>query len=75
MLCTKDVPQAIALGELFTLVDLKDVYFYVPIAPHHRQFLCFSRLALSVQSLSVRSLFLSQGVNQLRCSVPLALSA
>ncbi len=28
--------------EWFTLVDLKDAYFHVPIAPHHKQFLRFA---------------------------------
>ena len=29
-------------GEWFASIDLKDAYFHVPIAPHHRQFLQFA---------------------------------
>ena len=42
MLTVADVLGAIAPGEWFTSVDLKDAYFHVPIAARHRQFLRFS---------------------------------
>lgn len=42
MLRTVDVLQAVAREDWFTSVDLKDAYFHVPIAPHHRQFLRFA---------------------------------
>lgn len=42
MLRTVDVLQAIAQGDWFTSVDLKDAYFHVPVAPRHRQFLRFA---------------------------------
>jgi hypothetical protein len=42
MLSTAEVLRTVARGEWFTLVDLKDAYFHVPIAPHHRQFLRFA---------------------------------
>ncbi|XP_062372037.1 uncharacterized protein LOC134059609 [Sardina pilchardus] len=42
MLTTAEVLRTVARGEWFTSVDLKDAYFHVPIAPHHRQFLRFA---------------------------------
>ncbi|XP_029441848.1 LOW QUALITY PROTEIN: uncharacterized protein LOC115081559 [Rhinatrema bivittatum] len=42
MLRTVDVLQTITPGDWFTSVDLKDAYFHVPVAPHHRQFLRFA---------------------------------
>lgn len=42
MLRTVDLLQAIAPGDWFTSIDLKDAYFHVPVAPHHRQFLRFA---------------------------------
>lgn len=42
MLSTAEVLRTIARGEWFTSIDLKDAYFHVPIAPHHRQFLRFA---------------------------------
>ncbi|XP_072219103.1 uncharacterized protein [Leuresthes tenuis] len=42
MLRMADVLQSVALGAWFVLIDLKDSYFHVPIAPHHRQFLRFA---------------------------------
>lgn len=41
----------------FVSVDLKDAYFHVPIAPHHRKFLRFSfQGQLPIQSSTIRSL-------------------
>ena len=42
MLRTVDVLQAVSEKDWFTSIDLKDAYFHVPIAPHHRQFLRFA---------------------------------
>jgi hypothetical protein len=42
MLSTAEVLRTAARGEWFTSVDLKDSYFHVPIASHHRQFLRFA---------------------------------
>ncbi|XP_074506781.1 uncharacterized protein LOC141776850 [Sebastes fasciatus] len=42
MLRMTDVLQSIAQGAWFVSIDLKDAYFHVPIAPHHRQFLRFA---------------------------------
>ena len=42
MLSIRDVLQAISPGDWFTLVDLKDAYFHVPIAPQHWRFLRFA---------------------------------
>ena len=42
MLRTVTVLQGIRPGDWFTTIDLKDAYFHVPIAPHHRQFLRFA---------------------------------
>jgi hypothetical protein len=42
MLRTAEVLRTAARGEWFTSVDLKDSYFHVPIAAHHRQFLRFA---------------------------------
>ncbi|XP_037830295.1 uncharacterized protein LOC119616813 [Kryptolebias marmoratus] len=41
MLSIRDVLQTISPGDWFTLVDLRDTYLHVPIAPHHCQFLRF----------------------------------
>ncbi len=41
MLRTSDVLRAIEPQDCIVKVDLKDAYFHVPIAPHHRHFLCF----------------------------------
>ena len=42
MLTTAEVLRVVARGEWFTSIDLKDAYFHVPIAAHHRQFLRFA---------------------------------
>ena len=42
MLRMADVLQSVAQGAWFVLIDLKDAYFHVPIAPHHRQFMRFA---------------------------------
>ncbi|KAE8293755.1 hypothetical protein D5F01_LYC06688 [Larimichthys crocea] len=42
MLRTADVLQVVSEGDWFTSIDLKDAYFHVPIAHHHRQFLRFA---------------------------------
>lgn len=42
VLRTADVLQVVSEGDWFTSVDLKDAYFHVPVAPHHRQFLRFA---------------------------------
>lgn len=42
MLRTSDVLLHIREGDWFASIDLKDAYFHVPIAPHHRQFLRFA---------------------------------
>ncbi|XP_062279213.1 uncharacterized protein LOC133984014 [Scomber scombrus] len=42
MLSTSEVLRTVARGEWFTSIDLKDEYFHVHIAPHHRQFLRFA---------------------------------
>ena len=42
MLTSADTLRVVARGEWFTTIDLKDAYFHVPVAPHHRQFLRFA---------------------------------
>lgn len=42
MLRTADVLRSVAADDCFVSVDLKDAYFYVPIAVHLRKFLRFS---------------------------------
>ncbi len=51
MLRVTDVLRSVAERDWFTSVELTDAYFHVPIAMHHRKFLCFSfKNKLSVQS-------------------------
>lgn len=42
MLRTADVLQVVSEKDWFTSIDLKDAYFHVPVARHHRQFLRFA---------------------------------
>lgn len=42
MLSTAKVLRAVAKGEWFTSIDLKDAYFHVPVIPHHREFFRFA---------------------------------
>ena len=42
MLTSAQVLSSVSEGEWFTLVDLKDAYFHVPIHPLHRRFLRFA---------------------------------
>ena len=42
MLRTADVLQTVKTQSWFTSIDLKDAYFHVPIAVHHRQYLRFA---------------------------------
>lgn len=42
MLSTADVLQAVMRHSWFMSIDLKDMYFHVPIALHHRQYLRFA---------------------------------
>lgn len=42
MLRTADVLQAVTHQSWFTTIDLKEAYFHIPIAPHHRQYLRFA---------------------------------
>ncbi len=42
MLSIADVLRTATRGEWFASIDLKDAYFHVPIAPHHRKFLRFA---------------------------------
>ena len=42
MLRTVEVLQSIQENDWFTTIDLKDAYFHIPIAPHHRHFLRFA---------------------------------
>ena len=42
MLTTSYILEAVEKGDWFTSVDLRDTYFYVPICPDHRPFLCFA---------------------------------
>ncbi|XP_059894386.1 uncharacterized protein LOC132447566, partial [Gadus macrocephalus] len=44
MLRVADVLQAIAQGDWFVSIDLKDAYFHVPITQRHRRFLRFAFL-------------------------------
>ncbi|XP_028302785.1 uncharacterized protein LOC114463411 [Gouania willdenowi] len=41
MLRVADVLRTVSAGDWLVMVDLKDAYFHVPIAPHHRPFLRF----------------------------------
>ena len=42
MLTSADTLRVVARGEWFTTIDLKDAYFHVPVAAHHRRFLRFA---------------------------------
>lgn len=42
MLATAEVLRVLAPRKRCMLVDLKDAYFHVPIAPYHQQFLRFA---------------------------------
>lgn len=42
MLSTAEALGTAGRDEWVTSVDLKDAYFHIPIAPHHRLFLCFA---------------------------------
>ncbi len=42
MLTLKQILAQIRPGDLFASVDLKDAYFHIQIAPHHRRFLRFA---------------------------------
>ena len=42
MLTSAEVLQSVSAGEWFTLIDLEDAYFHVPIHPDHRRFLRFA---------------------------------
>lgn len=64
MLSTADVLRSVARNVWFTSVDLKEAYFHVPIAPHHRQFL-LQRLPLAVQGVPIQSLPLTTCVHQM----------
>ena len=59
MLRTADVLQAIGKDVWFTKIDLKDAYFHIPIAPHHRQFLRFAFKGRAYQFRSFRSFGIS----------------
>lgn len=49
MLRTADVLRSVTADDWFVSVDLKDAYFHVPIAIHHRKFLRFSFLNQAYQ--------------------------
>lgn len=49
MLRTADVLRSVTADDWFVSVDLKDAYFHVPIAVHHRKFLRFSFLNQAYQ--------------------------
>lgn len=49
MLRTVNVLRSVTAGDWFVSVDLKDAYFHVPIALHHRKFLRFSFLGQAYQ--------------------------
>ena len=42
MLTSTEVLQSVSRGDWFTLLDLQDAYFHVPIHPAHRRFLRFA---------------------------------
>ena len=42
MLTSTEVLRSISQGEWFTLLDLEDAYFHVPVHPEHRRFLRFA---------------------------------
>lgn len=39
MLCAANILWSVKREDWFTSINLKDAYFHVPIAPHHRKFL------------------------------------
>ncbi len=42
MITLKQIPSQIRTGDWFCSLDLKDAYFHIQIAPHHRRFLRFA---------------------------------
>ena len=53
MLTSADTLRVVARGKWFTTIDLKDAYFHVPVASHHRPFLRFAYRGRHFQSSSV----------------------
>lgn len=70
MLHTSDVTQGVRQDDWFTTIDLKDVYFHIFIAPHHRQFLSLRlrREGLPVLRLAVRDFCGTQSFHKINHS-------
>ncbi len=49
MITLKQIPSQIRTGDWFCSLDLKDAYFHIQIAPHHRRFLRFAFKGVAYQ--------------------------
>ncbi len=49
MITWKQILPQICLGDWFMSLDLKDTYFYIQVAPHHRRFMRFAVKGVAYQ--------------------------